>query len=63
MAIVDHRGGQKPIEGTPDHFEKLLDGPCPNQAFPVEHLYKDYVLLKRFLSGSSNKGEHRKEPS
>ena len=50
------------MEGTPSHFEKLLEGPCLNHAFPVKHLYKDYVLMKRFWSGGSNKGEHRKEP-
>ena len=48
--------------GTLDHFEKLLEGPCSNHAFPVKHLYKDYVLMKRFLFGGSNKGEHWKEP-
>ena len=56
MATADSKGGQKPTEGTLDHFEKLLEGPCPNHAFLVEHLYKDCVLLKQFLSRSSNKG-------
>ena len=50
------------MEGTLNHFEKLLEGPCPNHAFPVKHLYKDYGLMKRFLSGGSNKGEHGKDP-
>ena len=59
---VDRKGGQKPIEGTSYHFEKLLKRPCPNHAFPVKHLYKDCALMKWFLSGGSNKGEHRKEP-
>jgi hypothetical protein len=63
VATADCKEGQKPTEGTSNHFEKLLEGPCPNHAFPVEHLYKDRILLKRFLSESSNKGEHRKEPS
>ena len=63
MATADRKEGQKPAEGTPDHFEKLLKGPCLNHAFPVKHLYKDYVLMKRFLSESSNKGEHRGTPS
>jgi len=62
MATADHKGGRKPAEGTLDHFEMLLEGPCPNHAFPVKHLYKDCVLMKQFLSGGSNKGEHRKEP-
>ena len=56
------QGGRKPTEDTSDHFEKLLEGPCPNHAFPIKYLYEDCVLMKRFLSGGSNKGEHRKEP-
>ena len=63
MATANRKGGQKLAEGTPDHFEKLLKGPWPNHAFPIEHLYKDCVLLKQFLTGSSNRGEHRMEPS
>ena len=35
---------------------------CPNHAFPIKHLYKDGVLMKRFLSRGSNKGEHGKDP-
>ena len=56
MAIADHKRGRKPTEGTPDHFKKLLEGPCPNHAFLVKHLYKDCILMKRFLSEGSNKG-------
>ena len=36
-------------QGLPDHFNKLMDGPCPNHAYPVKHLYKECELLKRFL--------------
>ena len=63
MATADCKGGQKPVEGTPNNFEKLLEGPYPNHAFPVKHLYKDCVLMKWFLSRGSNKGEHRKSPA
>ena len=62
MATADQKEGRKPTEGTLDHFEKLLEGPCLNHAFPIKHLYKDCVLMKRFLSRGFNKGEHRKEP-
>ena len=62
MATTDHKGDRKPAKGTSNHFKKLLEGPCPNHAFPVKHLYKDYALMKRFLPGGSNKGEHRKDP-
>jgi hypothetical protein len=41
VAATDRRGSRKPTEGTPNHFKKLLEGPCPNHAFPVKHLYKD----------------------
>ena len=34
----------------------------PEPCLPVKHLYKDYDLMKRFLSGGSNKGEHGKDP-
>ena len=63
MATADRKGGRKPTEGTPNYFERLLEGLCQNHAFPVVHLYKDYGLLKRFLSGGFNKGEHMKETS
>ena len=61
MSAAVRKGGQKPAEGTPDQFEKQLEGPCLNHAFPVKHLYKDCFLMKRFLSEGSNKGEYRKE--
>ena len=63
MDMADRKGGQKPAEGTPNHFEKLLKGPCPKHSFLIEHLYKDCGLLRRFLFGGSDKGEHRKETS
>ena len=62
MAAADCKEGWKPTKGTPNHFKKLLEGPCLNHALPVKHIYKDCGLMKRFLSGGSNKGEHRKEP-
>ena len=62
MAAIDRKGGRKPTEGTPNHFEKLLEGPCLNHAFPVKHLLKDCGLMRRFLSGGSNKGEQGKDP-
>ena len=63
VAAADCKGGLKPMEGTPNHFEKLLEGPCPNHAFPVKHPLKDCSLMRRFLSRGSNKGEHGKDPA
>ena len=51
------------MEGTPNHFKKLLEGPCLNHSFLVKHLYKDCSLIRRFLSGGSNNGEHGKDPA
>ena len=61
MATADRKGGRKPMEGTLNHFKKLLEGPCPSHAFLVKHLFKDYSLMRRFLFGGSNKGEHGKD--
>ena len=41
----------------------MIEGPCPNHAFPINHPLKDCNLMRKFLSGSSNKGEQGKEPT
>jgi len=63
MATADRKGGRKPMEGTLNHFEKILEGPCPNHAFPVKHLLKDCGLMWKFLSRNSNNREQGKEPA
>ena len=63
VAATDRKGGQKPTEGTLNHFEKMLEGPCPNHAFSAKHLYKDCGLMRKYLSGGLNKGEQGKEPA
>ena len=56
VASTNRKGGWKPMEGTPSHFKKMLEGLCPN-AFPINHQLKDYGLMQKFLLGSANKGE------
>ena len=34
VAVADRKGGRKPMEGTPNHFEKLLEGPCRTMRSP-----------------------------
>ena len=46
--MADHASKQ-PQQGQPDHFDKLMESPCTNHAYPVKHLYKDGGLLKCFL--------------
>ena len=49
MVAAADRTGKQPQQGLPDHFNKLMDSPCTNHAYPVKHLYKDSELLKCFL--------------
>jgi len=63
VAATDRKGGQKPAEGTPNQFKKMLEGLCPNHAFPSKHLYKDCGLMRKYLSGGLNKWEQGKEPA
>ena len=62
VATTDRKESQKPTEGTLDHFEKLLKGPCLNHAFPIKHMYKDSSLMKRFFISGSKKWEQKKKP-
>jgi hypothetical protein len=56
MATAKRTGKKAPTEGALDPFEKLLEGPCPNHAYPIKHQYKDYALMKWFLSRGSMRG-------
>ena len=49
LVTAADRAGKQPQQGQPDHFDKLMESPCTNHAYPIKHLYKDYELLKRFL--------------
>jgi hypothetical protein len=37
VAAAERKGKRAPTEGQLDHFEKLLEEPCPNHAYPVKH--------------------------
>jgi hypothetical protein len=63
MATAKRKGKKASTEGTPDHFEKMLEGPCPNHAYPIKHAYKDHGLMKKFLSGGSKQKDGKKKPS
>jgi hypothetical protein len=49
VAAADRKGGRAAVGETPDHFEKMLEKPCPNHAFPIKHLCKDCDLMKKYL--------------
>jgi hypothetical protein len=40
-----------------DHFEKLLEETCPNQAYSIKHKLRDCGLMKNFMNtGSLRRG-------
>ena len=57
VAMADHAGTQ-PQQDPPSHFHELMESPCTNHNYPVNHLYKDYQLLKCLLRKT---GRPRKE--
>jgi hypothetical protein len=61
VATAERKGKKVPAEGASDHFEKMLEGPYPNHAYPIKHAYMDCGLMKKFLSGGSKKGDGKKK--
>ena len=61
MVAAADRVGKQPQQGLPDHFNKLMDSPCTNHAYPVKHLYKDCELLKRLLRQAGGPKEEEGE--
>ena len=41
--------GTQPQQDPPGHFHELIESPCTNHNYPINHLYKDCQLLKRLL--------------
>lgn len=59
--LVTTRGqkGRLPLtKEAINHFEKMLEAPCPNHHYPIWHAYKSYVLHRKFLTkeASSRRG-------
>lgn len=58
VAAAD-RDAKRPARPPTDYFEKMLEAPCKNHAFPVRHKLKECDLMKRFVAGAplDNKGK------
>lgn len=59
--LVTTRGQKGRLSLTKEainHFEKMLEAPCPNHHYPIWHAYKSYVLHWKFLTkeASSRRG-------
>jgi hypothetical protein len=58
VAAVERKASRpkgNPIKPTSskDHFEKLLDAPCPHhEVLPVKHSLKDCRLIKNYVNGT-----------
>jgi hypothetical protein len=54
VAAADKRPPKTKGGPLRDHFEKMLEAPCPYHETPVKHAVKDYNLMKRYLGGKNN---------
>jgi hypothetical protein len=61
VVAAERKGKKASTEGALNHFEKMLEGPCPNHAYPVKHAYKDCGPMK-FFSRGSKRGDGKKKP-
>jgi len=49
LAATTDYAGTQPQQDPPGHFHELMESPCTNHNYPVNHLYKNCQLLKRLL--------------
>jgi hypothetical protein len=57
VAAVERKASRlKANQGKPapsrDHFEKLLDAPCPHHKVPVKHTLRECRLMKNYVKGT-----------
>jgi hypothetical protein len=60
VAVVQHKTSRpkgNPTKPAPskDHFERLLDMPCPHHEVPVKHSLRDCRLMKNYVKGTLNR--------
>jgi hypothetical protein len=46
------KGNQAKPAPSRDHFEKLLDAPCPHHEVPVKHTLRECRLMKNYDKGT-----------
>ena len=57
ITVVEHKGRQAPDTDAPNFFEKKIEGPCLNHAYPVKHAYRDCPLMKWFMLNGPKGGD------
>jgi hypothetical protein len=63
VVAAERKGKMASADGAPNHFEKMLEGPYLNHAYPIKHAYKDCRLMKKFLFRGSQRGDGKKKPN
>jgi hypothetical protein len=53
-AVADHATRPQPRGCTthPEHFEKVLEAPCPFYGGQVKHLLKDCTTIRGYIRGT-----------
>jgi hypothetical protein len=46
------KGNQGKPAPTRDHFEKLLDAPCPHHEVPMKHMLRECRLMKNYVKST-----------
>jgi hypothetical protein len=46
------KGNQAKPAPSRDHFDKLLDAPCPHHEVPIKHTLKECRLMKNYVKGT-----------
>jgi hypothetical protein len=46
------KGNQAKLAPTKDHFERLLDTPCPHHDVPIKHTLRECLLMKNYVKGT-----------
>jgi len=61
VAVIDRQDKRPPRN---DHFNQLLEKPCTNHGYPVNHKFKDCDMMKRLLRSiaKSDGGGRDKQP-
>ena len=59
---MTERQDKRPLRN--DHFYQLLDKPCTNHGYPVNHKFKDCDMMKRLLrrTAKTDSDGHDKRP-
>jgi len=62
ISAVESKTGKAPTDDSPGFFDKLLEKPSTNHAYPVKHALKDCGLFRKWFTNNTKRDEHKKKP-